>query len=113
MHKGWTFQATCTRRIGTDSGGRATRKRMLSRRILTYSFIKNYLVSDIEVVGRRIELIPDNLHQDRGMDLIQTIIESLNPPPGEPGEALRVLPQGGVRLPSKIKIKWKFYHLLS
>ncbi len=68
---------------------------MLSRRILTYSFIKNYLVSDIEVVGRRIELIPDNLHQDRGLDLIQTIIESLSPPPGEPGDALKVLPGGG------------------
>ena len=87
--------------MGTDPGGRAPKWTTSSRRILTYFAIIDYLVSDIDVVGRRIELIPDNLHQDRGMDLIQTIIDSLNPPPGEPGDALSVLPDGGVRLPSE------------
>ena len=81
--------------MGTDPGGRAPKWTTFSRRILTYFAIKDYLVSDIDVVGRRIELIPDNLHQDRGLDLIQTIIESLSPPPGEPGDALKVLPEGG------------------
>ena len=68
--------------------------------LFTYHNFRN---SDIDAVGPNVDLVSLDLHQDKGSKghrLIQGILESLAPPPGEPATSISVITDGGVRLPS-------------